>query len=282
MLPAENYCGPQGPDPDSVGITAGTHTAAIMFPGEKHPKRCYVKFLGPDGNGVYPHDVTNSFVVRRLLNEVSAYTLAHHLKIRQPPRAAVILIEKSIFIANKWPLPPWADTESHVALWCTEEETARNITYIYKTDALLEWAYQNMFKEVTNWYGSVSAFDEWVANNDRNGGNILKISDKVFSIIDHGRAFFNLPYSCVNSPGSHYRNIMLEVIESSKSAKDSSTLYSSMLFSADKHDDAFNKSYKELAAWADIIGNADFGSIIEFLRERSQVGWMRNRLGMVI
>lgn len=73
-----------------------------------------------------------------------------------------------------------------------------------------------MFHSCKNWYGAIAAFDEWLANVDRNAGNILKLSSNVYSIIDHGRIFGNLDHNNLNDTEFRHENLMKGLIESQK------------------------------------------------------------------
>lgn len=288
LLNESFYLGAQCIDLDYTGVSPATHIAAVKFSAEDKPTRAYIKFCGPDKVdyqelGQLTPDQIDLIFEKRLFNEILAYTLAHHLHIKQPPRAAVIILPLNKFRENNWPIPHWIpDYLDRIPAWCTEESPSRSISYIYKTGGPSVFLqYTNMFQNCKNWYGTVSAFDEWLANSDRNGGNILKLSSNVYSIIDHGRVFNNLSFSALTNTDIVSRNIMRDAIEIGSKHDDHNKLYSTMVMASDSHKPALDKSITEIKKWLNFFNSIDEATVLRFIEDRASNSWMSNRLGVI-
>lgn len=287
LLDESYYLGAQCPNPDEVGVSEATHIAAVKFSAEDKPTRAYIKFCGPDEVdfhelGELTLDQIGLIHEKRLFNEILAYTLAHHLHIKQPPRAAVIILPLTKFRENNWPIPHWIpDNVDRIPAWCTEESPSRSISYIYKTENLIRQHYLQIFQSCKNWYGTVSAFDEWLANTDRNGGNILKLSSNVYSIIDHGRIFNNLDFSALINTNISSRNIMRNLVELGSNHGEHNKLYSAMVMASDSHKPALDKSITEIKKWLNLFNSIDEATVLRFIEDRSSDSWMSNRLGVL-
>ena len=287
LLDESFYLGAQCIELDYTGVTPATHIAAVKFDKDDKPTRAYVKFCGPDSVdyqelGKLNLEQIGLIFEKRLFNEILAYTLAHHLQIRQPPRAAVIVLPLKKFRENDWPLPQWIpDSLDRIPAWCTEESPSRAISYIYKTEDLIVNHYFQIFESCKNWYGAVSAFDEWLANRDRNGGNILKLSPKVYSIIDHGRIFNNLDFSALSNTNIESRNIMRNLIERSRDRGHLSKLYNAMVLASDNHKPALDKSINDIKKWINFFNSIDEDTVLRFIKDRASDSWMSDRLGIL-
>ncbi|KJV08010.1 HipA family kinase [Methylocucumis oryzae] len=69
-------------------------------------------------------------------------------------------------------------------------------------------AYTQLIHKIANWSEIQKAiqFDEWIANDDRNAGNILYDGGNQFYLIDHNRAM-RLPFA----PDAPIRNVLLNI-----------------------------------------------------------------------
>ncbi len=267
FLPSSSYVGMEVTTPDEVGINVGSHIAAVRFSNDKKPTKAYVKFCGPSA-----HD---------LFYEILGYILAHNLGIKQPPRAGMIIVPLNPIRQHGGSLPNWIPKEEKVMpAFCTELSPDRSIRYLYKTDSLMTKKYQELFNGCHNWYACVSAFDEWLANNDRNAGNILQLSDRVYSIIDHGRIFDNQPPSLVHTKDLSSVNLMRSVIPP-LGDKSVERLNNSMAEASNKHDLARNKALPSIARWLKFFNNIDKSIVLKFMEERSKINWMEDRVGVI-
>jgi hypothetical protein len=160
------------PDP---GIEA-SHLARVRFPGEDTPRRVYVK--------LYPENA------RGLVNEVTGHLLAEAAGLPVPTRSAVILVPKQAITD----LAPWARRLRRRTLvgWCTEDMAAPSIKFHF---ALNPHAHELTFQKVvaelrdSTITPAVIALDDWIANVDRNLGNLLRLRKGDYLLIDHGRIF---------------------------------------------------------------------------------------------
>jgi hypothetical protein len=266
FLHSSSYAGMETLNPEQVGINVGSHIAAVRFEGDKAPTKAYVKFCGPS-----EHD---------LFYEILGYILAQNLGIKQPPRAALIIAPLDLIRKHGGVLPDWIPKNAQsMPAFCTELSPSRSISYLYKADALLA-KYQDLFINCHNWYASVTAFDEWLANNDRNGGNILQLSPNVYSIIDHGRLFDNKSPSIIHTKGLLAKNLMRGVI-TGMGDKNVEKLNNSMALASGKHNPARSKALPSIDKWLKIFNQIDESIVLKFIQERSEANWMEDRVGVI-
>lgn len=269
FLPSTSYLGIEVQNPQEIGISEGSHIAAIEFPGDKRPTRSYVKFCGPE-----------EFC---LFYEILGYTLAHYLQLKQPDRAAVVIVPIQKLLDVGAGLPEWIpEGTEYMPAFCTVEAPVRSIRYIYNTDDLLRSKYAEIFKKCGSWYACVAAFDEWLANNDRNGGNILMLSDSVYSIIDHGRLFDNKhPNVKRHTKDLISQNLMKLVIEEKGAERDIDVLKNGMTIASHKHSSATKNSEAEIKQWIERFQSIDEEVVLRFIKDRCEGNWMEDRVGVI-
>jgi hypothetical protein len=149
---------------------------------------CFMGYLLlPEGRRrAYFKTETNGYA---MLNEEIGYILAYCAGLPQP-KAGKIWIHGSVmhqFNCIKWP-----DPSQHALCWVTYEAEDRlgqpapsiKASVASRTDtSVLEL--QVIFLKL-KLLGRLIAFDAWVANVDRNIGNILLVGTDSFIVIDHG------------------------------------------------------------------------------------------------
>lgn len=117
-----------------------------------------------------------------VINEITGYILASAANQRVPARAALIWVPiKSL----PQPLPHWLKNVNQELwpAWCTSDEGVDSIKLYYSAELRLVKDELKKSKESP----FIVAFDDWIANNDRNIENLLRLSEGHYSFIDHGR-----------------------------------------------------------------------------------------------
>ncbi len=149
------------------GISALTHLAYVKDPTTNTQQRAYLKlFTEPD---------------KQFVNEVTGYLLAAHAGVTQPSRGFVqhvpITVLQSLYPRLKFPV-----NRSTLPLWGTSDLGAGTAKHYFHTVT------PALIKDLQGWdkLPTAMAFDEWVANIDRNIGNLVRLAAGQYAVIDHG------------------------------------------------------------------------------------------------
>lgn len=146
-------------------------------------RKCYVK--------VYP-----SFNrIMKICNELTGFTLAKALGLKQPEGAAIIPLNK-IFYSDYMSVTDLNNSEI-VWAWITTECGSslkgifqlNNIEHLFRVDPITtQKKINHAFSLICNQKNlpELIAFDDLIANNDRNIGNLVMLGDGEMGIIDHG------------------------------------------------------------------------------------------------
>ncbi|MGJ8686120.1 MAG: hypothetical protein ACSHWQ_01485 [Spongiibacteraceae bacterium] len=263
LLPDSAYRGVEAADPDEVGRSYGTHVASVKFE-EGVISPAYVKFCGPKE--------------RPLFNEVLGYLLAHHLEIRQPRFGAVIIVPVEKLRKTTNLVPNWVPRQKNYPAWCTEVVQAKslNIQYNLCAQKMVD-KYFEIFKSSKSWYSSVAAFDEWVMNTDRNAGNILQLSPKVFSIIDHGRLDETTWHWFT---GLNKSNILRQAVED-RGEPHRTELHNAMALHAERHHEVITSVLPDIESWIDRFDTIDKSATRDALTARSTPNWLKDELRVI-
>lgn len=267
LLPVTAYRGVEALEPEETGRSHGTHIASVQFE-ESLISQAYVKFCGPSEH--------------TLFNEVLGYLLTHHLEIMQPRFGAVIVVPVAKLRKTTNLVPDWVPYEDEYPAWCTEVVKAKslNVKYNYTERQMVEKYFQ-IFKSSKSWFSSVAAFDEWVINTDRNAGNILQLSPRVFSIIDHGKIFDNsVAWRALGANGLNNRNILRKVIEA-KGEPHKTELHKAMAAHSERHQAVLHKAKPAITDWANLFDNIDSYIVNVALKSRSDINWLKDELRII-
>lgn len=150
----------------------------------------------PFGGGPAFMTVVKDLPVRELFNELFAFLVLHELAL-PVPRSYVGFVDASLPEVSK--APP--DGQGHRVVFASEEIPAPSLRFTTglpspSTFQEEQFLLDHIVPLISSWkgLGELYAFDEWVANVDRNVGNLLlgpkstKSNPEVW-LIDHGMAF---------------------------------------------------------------------------------------------
>jgi len=178
------------------GVIALTHVALIVHRGRQ--VRAFIK----------AYDKRNS---AKLLAEVLGYTLAHFTGVPQPAGAGILFVPgaKLRELAHKKLGTPAAQIQyddDHLC-FASVEVTDHNGGRVRTFGQATDWTAvgpreqeKAFFQLVNKWphFAPLAALDAWLANQDRNLGNVLWVSEKNFVVIDHGEILAG--YSALAQP----------------------------------------------------------------------------------
>ena len=181
LLTEDDYRGASKGAVVTDGQMAHTHIALLDIDGHSRPQRCYVK-LYPDLVGDREH--------RGIANEIAGYVIAKAMGAPVPSDAGLIAFHGSQ-LAN---LPGWASESSYLCGWWVRDMVSPSLKAFYSLEdlqrvpALLQQKIAALRNELlaSPQINLVLAFDDLIANIDRNIGNLLRAKGGDYVLIDHG------------------------------------------------------------------------------------------------
>jgi hypothetical protein len=162
-------------EPVATGQDAFTHKALVAF---------------HDGTIVdaYVKVYCQRQAPKGLVNEVTGYVLAKGDGLPVPQRAAVLLLtaEQSSFLPSD--AQPLITPDGHVVAWCVQSvggQTPLQAFNLFGDPAGLP----TLLQDFSRWanLSKVVSLDAWLLNEDRNMGNLVRVSAGMYALIDHGR-----------------------------------------------------------------------------------------------
>lgn len=245
LLNEDAYAGYLEPLSDP-GIETG-HIALMRFGAD--PRRVYVKMYPPDNRG--------------LVNEVIGYLLAEALGLCVPPQAAVALVPRDALPA----VPFWVPRGQGAVAWCTADLAAPSLKVAYRLDpeSPLAPVVKELCKADTT--PALVAFDDWLANIDRNLGNLLRLAKGRYCVIDHGRALTGPHWRVADlEPAQQYPNVLRAVL---KDCAATPAAEAAMGAAARDHGAALSAARTELGHWcALLLSDEDQQAAMDFLAAR--------------
>lgn len=227
-----------------------------------------------------------------MLNEEIGYVLARSAKLPQP-QAAKIWVNGAILHgidASKWP-----DPGRHGLCWVTHEakdrlgKPAPTVKAKLKIgDGVLSTAIMESLRKVFLKFkllGRLIAFDAWVANVDRNVGNVLLVSADSFTIIDHGQVLggWQWPPAMHDAPETYVPTKILDGIFHPPETTLSLPAKNAIVKECEQFDQAYNGALPWLSSTLSSSRGPAFHKANTFLQARAtgiQIQ-MRQRTGLV-
>lgn len=177
-LPFRNYKKYLRPAVDGcMGLM--THVAEVIW-SDNVQRESYVKFYSESKK-------------RALLNEAIGYLLISSLKLPQPDFAGFMAFEISQELTpDIWDQVSDVDRYRGVTYaWvCTNTNGINRRVELDQASIpeIKEYLAGHLIEALKNWekLPHLIMCDDWLANNDRNLGNLLELPNKTFTLIDHG------------------------------------------------------------------------------------------------
>lgn len=249
VLSSNKYIAPLSYAPD--GQMGATHLANVKWIDNK-PGRFFVK--------VYPDEHNKG-----LVNEITGYLIAHACGLPQPSKVAVIKVPKQVITTHF--KGNFTFNGDYILGWATEETGTTPNTHLNVGDMI---KFNKCLEDLKRWdkLPKLLAFDNWVANQDRNTGNITIKSKNDFYLIDHG----NVPVSekWKNSDLSISDDYVNKLLKALFSDNYPLPISASMLNASKEHNVAFNNAISELTKWWGVLLDDPSKQHLEkFIEERS-------------
>jgi len=184
-----------------------THLASLVVEPGAAPIRAYVKVYAPSYSGRQS---------RGLVNELVGYFCGECAGLPVPPRAGLIALD----VASLASPPHWLASSPQAIGWWTEDVAQPSLRAIWNFDALpagstaqnaaLATAREFLLKHSGT--PGVIAFDDLIANIDRNLGNLLR-GPTALTLIDHGQTLTGPVWLDVDLvPTATYTNKVLNLL----------------------------------------------------------------------
>lgn len=263
ILPSNAWREFRGPA-DPKGMNQTTHLASIEDAnGQIH--RCYVKLAPVD----WPTPLT----------EAIAWLLAESLDLPRPNFAALVAVPVHK-LREHMPLDQHWLRYPEALAFCAEAVQGRNLTQGWKWIAWLRL--KSLYKRAE--VARISAFDQWVENQDRHTGNLLVRRSGECVPIDNELILYSLLWPRVGTFG--HNSLLNEAAKHMNSA--SYTRFKvEMARNSKQHEAAFNQVAQRLADTVAALvpdprnAQALWTSINTFLAGRAHPDWMANQLGVI-
>lgn len=164
-------------EPVGEGNDARTHKALVRFNNEAYGSDCYVKAY------------CASLAPKGLVNELIGYALAKHGGFDVPRRAAVLLLDSDQALAFGSGFNAPTTVSGHVLAWCVESLDRPTPKTVFQLSPQDVSGLPSLQADLQKWRDLPSAvsFDSWLSNDDRNPGNLVRLSAGRYALIDHGR-----------------------------------------------------------------------------------------------
>lgn len=252
----------------SEGNQAFTH-AALLRVG-KQTRRYYIKCYQ---NAAKP-----------LFNEISGFLLAAEAGLPQADSAALIALPGSL-LEQIHPGKGFA-LQAHWLCWCTTAITSSNGAQLPTATTYFSCDFSAIADDLRTWKDlpALLAFDEWVANVDRNTGNLIRLSAGDYAIIDHGAILTGPDWiSEVLAPIASYTNKIWLLLRHFRGIP--LPISSGAVHASTKFPDAYTAGSPEMhAIGTELLSDADLSCCDTFLRDRSLSvkQHLQRRLGVLV
>lgn len=249
------------------GLRAASFIASLRW-GDGKSRRFYLKS--------YPKELH-----RGLINEITGYLLAHACGLPQPQKVALIPVAKNVFPPEYQALLPIYN--GFIWCWATEDAGStpnllvnmKNLSNIFK--------FFEFFSRWNKW-PDMLAFDEWVANQDRNTGNVVIKNGRQISLIDHGAVPISENWQIDDlDAAKQFANKFLSVAYQGKNPP--LNVSSAMCKAAVKHTQNFQSVMDELEFWwKEFLSPVEYEPLKVFfeLRASNEPMAMKQRVGLVL
>lgn len=258
-------------------------------------RKCYIK--------VYP----NNDRIRKIFNELTGFTLAKALGILQPDSAALIPLSKLFY--DDFSAVTDINSNETVWAWVTTEcgSSVKGIFHLNNFEEAIEVDPGDTINKLIQAYSlvcnqknlpNIIAFDDFIANHDRNIGNIVMLGDGDMGIIDHGEILGGIDWVSellTLDKTQSFNNKLLNILNDQVSVKDQTkfTTKHKVIEAANEHKDAFISVQDLLITWwrnlleVSNISIDDQPKYVEYLkdflhyRSAQPTSLFANRIGLV-
>lgn len=251
--------------PKQRGLNQTTHLALIEDSSGKTHK-CYVK-MSPM---TWPTPLT----------EALAWLISGALEIPRPGFAAVLEV-------------PIHKLSRHMVLdqhWLTKQTAIGFCAKAVEGDLLAEhWSWMSKLRKKGLYNAEatarVSAFDQWVENQDRHEGNVIPSKEGAFVPIDNELILYSVLWTGI---ASFNHNSLLEGAKRYLKQEELDKFIRNMALASSRHETALDRVRLDLKDTTSTlipdpnVANSVWTQIESFLRDRAPSSWMNKHLGVLL
>ncbi|WP_417471836.1 hypothetical protein [Luteimonas mephitis] len=247
------------------GDDAVTHKALVKFHDTDSAVDSYVKVYcvraAPKG----------------LVNELIGFSLARSGGLLTPPRAAILLLddEQAAFLPKDMELLRTVD--DHVVSWCVQSLAGKTPKQSFNLAADKSHALRSMQQDFKKWkeLPDVATLDAWLLNEDRNLGNVIRVSEGRYAVIDHGRVCTGNSWvtPLEKARMKHCNKLALAAWDDADLDRAPSSFHLHLVNSFDRHRQALQDAASELDYWLSLL--------VSPAEEKDASAFMDNRVNSV-
>ncbi len=216
-----------------------------------------------------------------LINEITGYLTANSCNLPQPEKVAIILVPKRILA--KEDLDHFNLHQNNYIIGWASVDSGPTPKTLLSMDKIIE--FEESLSSLKNWkyFSEMLAFDDWVANQDRNLGNMTISGKNEFKLIDHGNSPISEKWTKEDLlSNQHYQNKMLEHFFPKNTPKSTA---SEIVKSTDSHPQNFESVIFDLNRWyGEFLDHDSKTKLLEFLKSRAHDGNIRmgSKTGLLV
>lgn len=228
------------------GLTALTLLCLVEWP-DGVQRQCYVKiFSQMQGLGIF--------------NELLGYLLTKAEELPVAPKAGMIVLPDELKAEIKFPVVPIAFLTSRV--------NGNSPSSFYKLGQVLQ--FESLCKVIDSWekLPQTIAFDEWVANQDRNLGNVIIDANFTVTLIDHSNMPVDLDWTIpMLDADIEPRNVLSDFFRKTPNLPQKMEI----IRGASKQASSLNLVRDEIMFWAErLLDNEQRENLMLFLERRAK------------
>lgn len=262
VLPPEAWAEFRG-QPGTIGINEGLHLAKINDPDTtKKPHNCFVKPLPEPPS---------------LICEALGWLLAREAGVQCTPWANILMLDVQA-LGKCMPLPGKLQGLAMCPAWCSEVVPGSTVRQVNQWETVIKGKACLRSKDARK----IASFDEWADLQDRNFGNVI-LGPKGYVSIDHETLLHSVLWA--GASRQFHRRSLLDEALNRMDAKDFLRFKVDMKDAAAGHAQALQAAKADMDAIINILYPAHAQqlsqAVHQTLDQRSQQGWMAQRLGVV-
>lgn len=273
FLGSSSYVGASKVSTVTDGMLAYTHIAQLnTTPYQPSFTQCYVK--------IYQENDSSGREDKSILNEIVGYIIGKSLGLPVPSEAGIIMIKGSQLSSP----PDWISEDKEIMAWWVKDMFFPSLKQYYDFsklgdhDILLNKLVKELLANDST--SQIIAFDDLIANIDRNIGNILKTKNGKFILIDHGLCLTRSDWIASDlKPELPYPNKILELISANLNLQKKHNIIESKRLLFKQIETAISNLRELLQCF---IEENDIYAIENFIRNRYASDRFERKVGILV
>lgn len=246
-------------------------SAEILLGAENSAQPLFIgRVLWPDGSA--PEDVVVKLYEASscgIANEAIGYVVNALLGVRQPRRAAILVLSKHQIPKLNRDLSTYVDPDSGLAVcWITSfEQNSKPFRYLRNLSSFSKKQSDAFYK--STFCLKLAAADHVTGNNDRHEGNFLYEDDLKYFAIDQGCVGGGM-YWHTSWPDTNARNELAILAQQFLSGSQLAAWRASAIMEYEKAQGSWEGIFAQVSlALQDLLGADEICSIVEYMRGRA-------------